>query len=60
MCFGEDRLNRFIAAWNKTYRRNARTGSTSAQTAWLGAEMAKCFPKFGFPQSRIDRLKEKE
>lgn len=57
--FGEDRLNRFIAAWNKTYRRNERTGSASAQTAWLGAEMQKCFPKFGFPQSRIDKLKEK-
>ncbi len=57
--FGEDRLNRFIAAWNKTYRRNERTGSTSAQTAWLDAEMAKCFPKFGFPQHRIDKLKEK-
>lgn len=57
--FGEDRLNRFIAAWNKTYRRNERTGSTPAQTAWLSAEMAKCFPKFGFPQHRIDKLKEK-
>ena len=57
--FGEDRLNRFIAAWNKTYRRNERTGCKSEQTEWLESEMAKCFPKFGFPQHRIDRLKEK-
>jgi hypothetical protein len=57
--FGEERLNRFIAAWNKTYRRNERIGNKPDQTAWLEAEMAKCFPKFGFPQQRIDRLKEK-
>lgn len=57
--FGEDRLNRFIAAWNRMYRKNERTGSKSAQTAWLNEEMAKCFPKYGFPQHRIDRLKEK-
>ena len=57
--FGEERLCRFIAAWNKTYRKNERTGSKAEQTAWLEAEMAKCFPKFGFPQHRIDRLKEK-
>lgn len=57
--FGEERLNRFIAAWNKVYRRNERTQTKSEQAAWLDSEMAKCFPKFGFPQSRIDRLKEK-
>lgn len=57
--FGEERLNRFIAAWNKIYRRNERTHTKSEQTAWLDAEMAKCFPKFGFPQNRIDKLKEK-
>ena len=57
--FGEDRLNRFIAAWNRIYRRNERTGSKAEQTAWLNEEMAKCFPKYGFPQQRIDKLKEK-
>ena len=57
--FGEERLNRFIAAWNKVYRRNERTGSKAEQTEWLNKEMAKCFPKFGFPQHRIDKLKEK-
>nr|DAF74480.1 MAG TPA: hypothetical protein [Caudoviricetes sp.] len=57
--FGEKRLGRFIAAWNRIYRRNERCRVKSEQTAWLEAEMAKCFPKFGFPQSRIDRLKER-
>ena len=57
--FGEERLLRFIAAWDRVYRRNARIQTKSEQTEWLDAEMAKCFPKTGFPQIRIDRLKEK-
>ena len=57
--FGEQRLMRFIAAWNRVYRRNERIQTKAEQTAWLDAEMAKCFPKIGFPQHRIDKLKEK-
>lgn len=57
--FGEERLMRFIAAWNRVYRRNERVQTKAEQTAWLDAEMAKCFPKSGFPQMRIDKLKEK-
>lgn len=57
--FGEQRLDRFIIAWNRIYRRNARTGTKTEQTAWLEEEMKKCFPKNGFPQCRIDHLKEK-
>ena len=57
--FGEERLLRFIAAWDRVYRRNARLETKSEQKEWLDAEMAKCFPKTGFPQFRIDRLKEK-
>ena len=57
--FGEKRLMQFIAAWNRIYSRNERLKTKSEQTAWLDAEMAKCFPKCGFPQSRIDHLKEK-
>lgn len=57
--FGEERLCRFIAAWNKIYRRNARLQTKAEQTAWLDSEMKKCFPKFDFPQNRIDSLKEK-
>ena len=57
--FGEERLLRFIAAWNRVYRRNERMQTKAEQTAWLDAEMEKCFPKSGFPQNRIDKLKEK-
>lgn len=57
--FGEERLLRFIAAWDRVYRRNARIETKSEQKEWLDAEMVKCFPKTGFPQFRIDRLKEK-
>lgn len=57
--FGEERLMRFIAAWNKVYRRNERMQTKAEQKAWLDAEMEKCFPKSGFPQMRIDKLKEK-
>ena len=57
--FGEERLLRFIAAWDRIYRRNARIETKSEQKEWLDMEMSKCFPKTGFPQFRIDRLKEK-
>ena len=57
--FGEQRLSRFIIAWNRIYNRNARTQTKAEQTAWLEEEMKKCFPKIGFPQCRIDHLKEK-
>lgn len=57
--FGEERLGRFIAAWHRVYRRNERLNNKAEQTAWLDAEMKKCFPKYGFPQRRIDSLKEK-
>jgi hypothetical protein len=57
--FGEERLLRFIAAWDRIYRRNDRVQNKAEQKEWLDAEMARCFPKTGFPQFRIDRLKEK-
>jgi hypothetical protein len=57
--FDEEHLLQFIAAWDRVYRKNARTQTQSDQKEWLDAEMAKCFPETGFPQMRIDRLKEK-
>lgn len=57
--FGEERLLRFIARWDRVYRKNARNIDKTAQREWLEAEMAKCFPRGGFPQERIDHLKEK-
>lgn len=55
----EEDLCKFIIGWNRIYRRNERLANKEEQTAWLDAEMKKCFPKFGFPQARIDHLKEK-
>lgn len=57
--FDEVQLMQFVAMWNRIYSRNEKIQTKSEQTAWLDAEMAKCFPKFGFPQNRIDKLKEK-
>lgn len=57
--FDEEQLMQFIAAWDRIYRRNERTQTKAEQTAWLNSEMEKCFPECGFPQFRIDRLKEK-
>lgn len=56
---GETRLLRFVAAWKRIYRKNERTGCEEKQTEWLASEMARCFPKGGFPQERIDELKDK-
>ena len=55
----EEDLCKFIIGWNRIYRRNARTQTKSEQTAWLDAEMKKCFPKNGFPQCRINTSKKK-
>ena len=55
----EEELGSFIVGWHRVYRRNERLATKEEQTAWLDAEMKKCFPKYGFPQRRIDSLKEK-
>ena len=57
--FDEEKLLQFVAAWNLIYRRNERVLTKEDQTAWLESEMAKCFPECGFPQARIDYLKNK-
>ena len=57
--FDEDELLKFIAAWKRIYRRNDRTGDKETHDAWLEEEMQKCFPSCGFPQIRIDELKER-
>ena len=55
----EDELMQYIIDWKRTYARNARIKSKEEQTAWLEGEMKKCFPTYGFPQCRIDELKDK-
>lgn len=55
----EEELLQYIAGWKRVYARNARIKTKEEQTAWLEEEMKKCFPTCGFPQIRIDELKEK-
>jgi hypothetical protein len=55
--FGEERLLRFISAWKRLYRRNTRCETKSVQNEWLNTEMAKCFPKCGFPEVRLEEMK---
>lgn len=56
---GEERLMRFIVAWKRMYRRQARFGEDrAARDAWLDEEMNKLFPKDGFPDLRIQEMKD--
>ena len=57
--FDEDEMLQFIAGWKRIYRRNERIETKEEQTAWLNEEMKKCFPTCGFPQIRIDELKNR-
>ena len=54
----EEELLQFIADWKHMYRRNERLKTKEEQTAWLNTELARCFPSCGFPQFRIDEMKE--
>lgn len=53
--FRDLRLLRFVSAWRKAFRRIEREKLRQAE--WLDEELARCFPKGGFPQERIDHLK---
>ena len=55
----EDELMQYIIDWKRLYAKNARIETKEEQTAWLEEEMKKCFPTCGFPQIRINELKEK-
>ena len=57
--FNEEKLLQFVAAWNIFYQRNERVQTKEEQAAWLASEMETCFPECGFPQDRIDNLKNK-
>lgn len=55
---GEERQLRKIAAWKRMYRRQARFGDDKkARDEWLDAEMRKIFRKSGFPEMRIQEMK---
>ena len=56
---GEERQLRKIAEWKRMYRRQARFGDDKeARNKWLDAEMKKIFRKGGFPDVRIQEMKE--
>jgi hypothetical protein len=54
----EMELLQVIADWKHMYRRNARLKNKEEQDAWLDSGLARCFPETGFPQFRIDEMKE--
>jgi hypothetical protein len=56
---GEERQLRKIVAWKRMYRRQARFGDDKkARDAWLDSEMKKIFRKNGFPDLRIQEMKD--
>lgn len=54
----EEQLLQYIAGFKRMYRRNERIETEAEQKAWLDSELARCFPSCGFPQFRIDEMKE--
>jgi hypothetical protein len=58
--FTEEQLLAYISEWKRFYRRLERLGTQEAQDAWLAEQMKECFPTCGFPQFRIDELKNAE
>ena len=55
----DEEIYEYIVWMKRTYRRVARCKTEAEQTAWMDAELARCFPG-GFPQFRIDDMKSKE
>lgn len=56
--FGEIRLLRFIAHWKRMYARNKRYTTNESRDEWLDAEMKKLFKTCGFPDLRIQEMKD--
>lgn len=56
MGLDELELIKYVALWTRTYRRIER--EKLRQTEWLDEQMAQCFPTQGFPQDRIDNMKD--
>lgn len=56
--FGENRLLRFIARWKRIYARNKRYTTSESRDEWLDAEMKKLFKTCGFPDVRIQEMKD--
>lgn len=56
--FGESRLLRFIARWKRIYARNKRYVTNKSRDEWLDEEMKKLFKTCGFPDVRIQEMKD--
>ena len=56
--FGEIRLLRFIARWKRMYARNKRYATNEGRDEWLDGEMKKLFKSCGFPDIRIQEMKD--
>ena len=55
----EDQLIAHLLAWKRAYRMNLRIQTKEEQDAWLDAEMKKCFPTGGYPQTIIDDIRKR-
>ena len=53
----EEQLLQYIASWRRFYRTIERFKTEDELNAWLDEQMKRCFPTCGFPQMRIDQLK---
>ena len=55
---GLDELEKikYVVKWTRAYRRLAREQLLNAE--WLNEQMVRCFPVHGFPQERIDNMKD--
>lgn len=49
-------LIKYVAKWTRAYRRLER--EQLLNTEWLDEQMTQCFPTHGFPQDRIDNMKD--
>lgn len=47
-----------IAQWKRVYGRNKRFKTNEARDKWLDGEMKKIFPTCGFPDMRIQEMKD--
>ena len=56
--FGEIRLLRFIARWKRMYAKNKRYTTNESRDEWLDGEMKKLFKSCGFPDLRIQEMKD--
>lgn len=55
--FNEEQLSATIAYWKRLYRRIERMETNAEVDAYLDNRLKEAFPTMGFPQTRIEELK---